>query len=361
MVTVAWITPIPSPFVKAVAVHLEKEMGATVSPCFFGDLSHRPTWGKLSWDGFYAKGVGQSKASEIYAELERLKPDIVLVSGYGHASYRSARSYALKNGVPFVPSLVEPPSPSEGLKRCLRNQYIRWFLRGASGIACMGGRASQEYSRAFQGPMIEAPYAFDIGELFDHPRPRIEGPSGLTFLYSGGLVERRAPMVAVRAFSDLLKKVSESIFLTISGRGPQEGEVRRLIDQLGIADSVIWKNDFEDWYDLMNLYRSSDVLLCPNRYNTWNLTIQEAMSSGMGVVATWTTEAACSLLVNNHNGFLVRPDNVDSLVRAMEQYYLDRDLIARHGSRSKEIVQTIDASQVGQRLACFLNALLPTK
>lgn len=358
MTKVAFVTPIPSPFVEAVAKNLEKLLPCEVCPLFFEDMSHRKTWGKMQWQGFQAEGPSKGRSKQVYAELERISPEVVLVSGYSLPAYRAGRSYALKHKALFIPSLVEAPIPCEGIRRILKYGYIRWFMSAADGIACMGPRACQDYSRVFSGPIIEAPYAFDAGLFEDHVRPRSEGPDGLTFLYSGGLVERRAPILAVKAFAELCSRRDERIYLTISGRGPQEAEVRQVVKSLGLEGAVLWKNDFEDWYDLMNLYRSSDVLVCPNSYSTWNLTIQEAMFSGLGLVSTWSTEGACALIVNHHNGFLVKPDDVEALAFAMEKYCLEPDLAIRHGKLSRSIAQTVDAKEVAARLGQLIGSLL---
>lgn len=297
-------------------------------------------------------------AKRVVRKLEELSPDMVFLSGYGDPALRRARAYARDAGIPWMPVLTEAPSPAEGLKRILRREVIRRFLKGAVGLACMGPRAVQEYAGIYDGPMVDTPYAFDNAALLAHPRPRDRGPDGLTFLYSGRLIGFRQPLRTIEAFARF-REVSGGLgHLIISGKGPLEEAVHAKVRELLAPGSFTFMNDFSDWDDLMNLYRSADVLLSANAYSTWNLTVQEAMASGMGVISTWTTDAAAALVVNEFNGFLVRPNHTGDIVGAMRHYLEDPNLAHCHGQRSREMVASVDAAAVAQRLGRFLTEVV---
>lgn len=352
------LTPIPSPFVRDVILKLTNELNSQVETIFWGDMSHRPHWGNAGWQGVQLNGSKSAQMLQLRAELQRIAPDIILVSGYSSSAARAARAFAIKHSIPFVPTLVEPSSPAEGLRRILRREYIRWYFKPASGLACMGARAAQEYASLYAGPMVDTPYAFDLEILLRHERPRRVGPEMLTFIYSGRFRSIRHPLLTVRAFSRVYRQTGGKVHLILSGKGPQAEEVRQLVEDLGIAAGVSWMNDFEGWHDIMNLYRHGDVLLSPNVYSTWNLTIQEGMASGVAVVSTWTTEAAANLIMHGYNGLIVRPDDEVALSNAMLQYYNDQNLLSLHGSRSREMVQTIDAACIAKRLAGLISQIL---
>jgi len=55
----------------------------------------------------------------------------------------------------------------------------------------------------------------------------------------------------------------------------------------------------------------------PSAHEPWGLIINEAVASGMPVIATNVTGAAIDLVCDRVNGLLVRPGSVDELAEAM--------------------------------------------
>jgi glycosyltransferase involved in cell wall biosynthesis len=355
MKNLVFVTPLPSPFVEAVILRLpDFAPELNVTPIFYGDCSHRPDWGTSEWKGITIDPQHKKLKAELIAVIEKQNPDGILLSGYGSQIQWAARKWAIQNRKPFFMVLSEPPSPVEGLKRIVRRQLIRRFLTSCSGLGCMGPRAVQEYSNIYDGPIAETPYAFDLTPLLQHERPRSIGESGLTFLFSGRITAQRNPLLVLEAFSAVNQQHKETR-LIFSGRGPLEDAINARVEKLGLSHAVKWMNDFSGWHDIMNFYRYGDILVSCSNHNTWNLPIQEAMASGLGIIATWTTEAATALLVNDYNGILIQPANLHSLRQAMLRYVENPELAESHGKLSREVVQTIDARKVAERLAGLLN------
>lgn len=354
MKNLVFVTPLPSPFVESVIIRLpDFAPDLSITPIFYGDCSHRPDWGASKWSGITLDPKCKNLKAELITAIEKQKPSGILLSGYGSSVQWVARKWAIQNDKPFLMVLTEPCSPSEGIKRIVRRQLIRQFLSKCSGLGCMGPRAVQEYSSIYSGPIIETPYAFDLDPLLQHERPRLIGESGLTFLFSGRITAQRNPLLVLEAFSAVNQQHKETR-LIFSGRGPLEDVINARIKSLDLDHAVKWMNDFCDWHDIMNFYRYGDILVSCSNHNTWNLPIQEAMASGLGIIATWTTEAATALLVNDYNGLLIQPSNVHSLQQAMLCYIKNSKLVESHGKRSREVVQTIDARKVAERLANLL-------
>lgn len=355
---IAVITSFPSPFTYAIYQRmLVMEPTIELRAYFYGDSTHRPDWGKSPWEGIHLFGSLSEKAHALTALLDEFQPSFVLVNGYANAVVRAARKYAYRAKAKFVPALVEAPSPAPVLKRLLRRKYIQWFLSTANGLACMGPHAACEYGIVYHGPMADTPYAFDVSTLLEHPRPREGLGNGVTFLFSGRMVEYRQPLLAVQAFATIHREHPDSKLL-LSGKGPLEKTVRRMVTELGLDSVVWWRNDFQNWHEILNIYREADVLLSPNLYSTWNMTIQEAMASGLGVISTWTTDAAIALISNRFNGFLIPVGNRDSLVDAMLDYAGTPQLIAEHGLRSRERMRTLDDRTVAAELLRFLRRII---
>lgn len=348
------LTPLPSPFVQQAFERLKSENERLeIAPVFYGDLSHRPSWGKLDWEGIWLKGSKMCRIKELARYVNEVEPDQVVLGQYNRVESWWLKLYAKKHGIPAHVFFLEPLIPSSPLKKWIKLYLSRKFFSGLASLGCMGRRAFSEYSSIFKGRIFPCPYTFDLTTLksFNEENRSTER---ITFLYSGRLSPFRDPLLALKCFKKVNDIAPLKSHLIISGKGELEDEMHAEIMRLGLSEQITWRNEFKDWEDIRNLYRYADVLLSLGVYNTWSLTIQEAMAAGMCVVATHTTEAANELIINSFNGFLVDHDNPASTIRAMLKYVNDPDLVELHGARNREIVEIVDLKAVKLNISSAL-------
>lgn len=345
------LTPLPSPFVEQpLRLLSEQYSDLEVLPVFYGDISHRPTWGDMPWKGLWLKESSRERIRRLSDFVEASKPDQVILGQYNRLESWWLKRYAKRKAIPAHVFFLEPLMPSNALKYRLKLIAFKKFLAGLHSVGCMGRRAFEDYSKVYKGHIYSCPYAFNLSTLLGFDGNERPGDC-VTFLYSGRLSAFRDPLLAVRSFAAVNAQSTKKLRLIISGKGELEDSIIAEIKQLKIESKVTWMNDFKDWEDIRNLYRYADVLLSLGIYNTWSLTIQEAMAAGMGIVATHTTEAANELVIHGHNGFLVDHANKQAIVRAMLQYAETNNLAEQHGARSREIVGMVDARPVASRIA----------
>ena len=347
-----------SPFLQEIFCHVEKiDSSKTFVPVYYGDASHRPTWGKSHWEGTQLNLGLTAAKRELKSIVERQAFDAFIISSYSHKICWFAKTLARKMGIPFIVGPMERPSPASFRWTWVRSKIIQRFLKDAAGIAVMGKRAHDDFGSVYQGLIADVPYSFDLSGMLAKPTYRESGPADrpMRFLFSGRLVPFRDPMFAVRAFHAAKLATTIPIELAISGRGELEGEITSYIAKHHLESSVVYLNDFKDWYDLRNLYTFADVLLSLGRYSTWNLPIQEAMAAGLGIVATHTTEAANSLIIDQHNGFLVHHPDINAAKNAILRYVNDPTLVTTHSHRNREIVKLVDVVNVAPSMNRLLD------
>ena len=74
-----------------------------------------------------------------------------------------------------------------------------------------------------------------------------------------------------------------------------------------------------------DLYRQADVFVLPSyyfmemKYEAWGLVINEAISMGLPIITTTAVGAAFDLVIDGHNGFVVRDNDIIELNKAMEK------------------------------------------
>lgn len=122
--------------------------------------------------------------------------------------------------------------------------------------------------------------------------------------------------LAIRAFARVWRGEKRRR-LYLAGTGPLEGELRRLVEVLQIADRVHFLG-FRD--DAAALCRAMDVFLMPSIWERMPLALGEAMRAGLPVVTThW--DGVEDFVVDGETGFVAagdgRTNDVDAFSRAL--------------------------------------------
>ncbi len=87
----------------------------------------------------------------------------------------------------------------------------------------------------------------------------------------------------LRAFATALPKLPAGALLTIIGRGPLEGELKRLATQLGIADRVRFPGQIRD---VRNYFRAFDLFVLSSDHEPFGMVLLEAMAAEVPIFAT---------------------------------------------------------------------------
>ena len=93
---------------------------------------------------------------------------------------------------------------------------------------------------------------------------------------------QKNPEFTVKVFSELLKK-KENAYLLLIGRGKQETELRKQVQQLGIEDKVriLISRD-----DIPELLKAMDVFVLPSRFEGFGIVLVEAQAAGLPCVVS---------------------------------------------------------------------------
>ena len=128
------------------------------------------------------------------------------------------------------------------------------------------------------------PVGIDYREFAYAPETMGKKPNGKkTVLFLGRFHPIKAPDMLVKAFALLSRN---DTVLEIAGVDyGVEGEMRRLVKQLGIEDKVRWLGPLYG-ADKVKAYANADVNVMPSRYEMFGLTFLEALACGTPVIIT---------------------------------------------------------------------------
>ena len=93
------------------------------------------------------------------------------------------------------------------------------------------------------------------------------------------------------------------------------------------------------WQKLADLYRHAGVFVMPSHYETFGISVIEAMAFGLPVVATHVGGLP-EVVEDGVTGILVPPKDSKALAEALLQLLRDPDLSARMGQAGRERVRS---------------------
>ena len=130
-----------------------------------------------------------------------------------------------------------------------------------------------------------------------------------------------------------------------------EDEWKALARELGVDDMVHWPG-FLQYHDLPAVYRSAGAFVHPARREAWGLVVNEAAAAGLPLIVGRRVGAACELVRDGENGFLVDPDDTESFAAVLSRVArLSEAARQRMAEASRRIVACFGPERFGQALA----------
>jgi glycosyltransferase involved in cell wall biosynthesis len=171
------------------------------------------------------------------------------------------------------------------------------------------------------------PLAIDV---YDDLRPR--AAATFTVSTAARLVERKKVHVLIEAFAAFRREVPEAR-LVVLGDGPERSRLERLAVDLGAADAVYFTGHLTH-REVVTRIAESNVFILPSVRESLGTVYFEAMSQGVPVVAT-VGEGIADFIADGEDGFLVRPDDPEPLVRVMRALHGSPELSRRIGEAGR--------------------------
>lgn len=212
--------------------------------------------------------------------------------------------------------LLADPRP-RAMRDTLRNYRLHWPLRAAAALApCSAFEAEMMRRFGLPQPQAVVPLWIDVPFIravppcppaYDLPRPWL--------LFVGQLTPRKGYDLAVRALADIAAVWPDVSLLVVSGiNQAQREQLLHLAREVGVERHIYLLGYLPD-EELINLYRASDALLFPTRYEGFGLPLLEAMAADCPVIAT-DIPVVREIVRHGENGLLVRYNDAAALACA---------------------------------------------
>lgn len=267
----------------------------------------------------------------LYRLLRRERPDILHTHGWG--TLCEGLVAATWAGVPIV------VHGEHGTLQTRRHQALvqRWFWRRVHRLLAVSSRLRERMARRIGFPLDRIHVIRNGVDTVRFNTNHRAGarialgvqPERLVLGTAGRLVPVKDHATLLRAWA-LLEARGLAITCVIAGWGELKEELIGLAASLGLKDMRFLGNR----RDIEHVLAALDVFILSSKSEGLSNTIQEAMASGVPVVATHVG-GADELVIEGETGLLVPPKHPEALADAIERLLVDPAARARMGEAGR--------------------------
>ena len=165
----------------------------------------------------------------------------------------------------------------------------------------------------------------------------------IVFLSVGELNDNKNHIVVIEALG---KIKNPAIHYYIAGIGKNKEILEQRIYELGLDEQVFLLGYRDDISDLMRL---SDVFILPSKREGLNVSLMEAMSSGLPCIVS-DIRGNRDLIKEGQGGYLVIPDNIDAWESAISHMWQIQDKWSLLGAWNRERMEKFSIRKVQKQM-----------
>ena len=227
-----------------------------------------------------------------------------------------------------------------------RSVLLRLLFAGAYRVVCIGSKAALQYRElGLSAKKTEIiPYCCNTErfvtidlEAVKELRKTHHLEGQFVFLFSGELSHRKGVDRLFEAYANVAAIRANTVLL-ILGNGPLRESLENTASAIK-SGRVLFAGHL-DQSVLPQYFRCADAFVFPSRHDGWAVVVNEAIASGLPIIASNQTGAAHDLVVENENGFRMDTEDVESLQTKMV-YLIDNPATTKQfGKRSFELAKS---------------------
>lgn len=283
-------------------------------------------WAAAESTSFKRITLHDSSMEQLQQALEAASPDVVFVPGWSCAAALKALVWADSRGIPAV---VMSDSQEIDFPRVFwKEQIKRWTLASAAGFLVAGG-AHRDYvlKLGVDPSRIRLGYDAVDNQYFSAAADRIRadenaaraaiGVSGRYFLASLRFIEKKNIFRMLEAFARARAAQGSNWVFVLLGDGALRPQIEQAIGEMGLSGAVLMPG-FKQYDELPHWYGLAEAFVLASTSEQWGLVVNEAMASGLPVLASNRCGSAAELVVEGETGFSFDPYDVGALAGLMQ-------------------------------------------
>ncbi len=275
----------------------------------------------------------------VYKRLKHLtnifkKHDLIIINGYNNYPFiltflfnffsRKKKYIATESDTQFaIPkNLLIRFAKWIYLNLIFRNKYVLGFAGGNFTHKKLFSYYGMKQDRIFLMPMM-----VDNVKFYQEQK---HFPTTFTFLYVGRLVKYKNAEELIEQFNRYFS--AKNVMLIIVGSGSEEGMLRRKY----ASEKVLFLGK-KVGAELIKEFQNASCFLCPSLFEPWGLVVNEAMSSGLPVIATKYVGASFDLIKDKETGFVA--EDMNDFGAKMFDLYNHPELLMKFSANARKLMK----------------------
>lgn len=173
--------------------------------------------------------------------------------------------------------------------------------------------------------------------------PEIQSEDKTIYLSVGELNENKNHSIIIEALG---RMNNDKIHYYIAGIGEKKRELESQINKLNLKEQVFLLGYRTDISDLMKL---SDVFVLPSKREGLNVSLMEAMSSGLPCLVS-NIRGNRDLIKDSKGGYLVAPNDVDGWQKVMSRMWENKDEQIKFGQWNRNRIKNFSLRKVQKQM-----------
>jgi len=140
--------------------------------------------------------------------------------------------------------------------------------------------------------------------------------SPLRICYIGRLSQPQKNILMLPIIAKGLSEKKVKFQMDIIGDGDDKHTLKKQIDELGLAESFVFRGTC-DHYKVENILSEQNILLLPSNYESIGHVLEEAQILGVVPIASRLEDSTAFVVTNKENGMLCSSDKADEFISAI--------------------------------------------
>jgi len=194
---------------------------------------------------------------------------------------------------------------------------------------------------------------YNAVDFFSTP-PKREIPINPILVYAGRLVRWKGVAMLIRAVKES-KNRWPNLILEILGDGAEEDKLKRMVDNLGLTENVIFRGRVSE-AESHKFFARATLFVLNTNYEGLPHSILNAMRSGLPVITT-AIDGNQEIVQNGQNGLLVPYNNLEDWVAAIDKLLSDKGLQQKFSISGLETIKKFKWSEVAEKTSVLIREL----
>ncbi len=247
---------------------------------------------------------------------------------------------------------AETNQRADGLKRQILRTELRTIFRCATHVACASAGVRGDLIQSFglkSDCLSVVRNGLPIDRIHSAAQEPVEWPWPAdervkTMIAVGRLVPQKGYPDLLHAFAQVRETTPAR--LVILGVGPLEAELKALVGQLGLRESVAFVGFQRNPWAWM---AKADLFVLASHHEGLGNVLIEAMACGLPVLATDCPHGPGEIIEDGFNGRLVTPGNIDSLAATMRALLEDEDTRLRMAENAAAQLERFNSANMARQ------------